>query len=240
MLKTMCAHDAIGQGTMVVGAAGGYAHWLAVSVGDTVHAPPAAASSTYVVTCTVDARNVFEYREVSLLLRNKDASQTRYMRFLNATDESCSGPAIIRDVIATAASANWQTLLQQAGADGWWDLVWEATNRAHKPRSPPYGFTQSTNALENVLGLVAAMVTARMNSTVSHTVNSTAVVQATRIGNGQYSSIGFGIPPLLVAIILLGLLCGSIGKRPTWVDCTNLEHLIDFRRYMDGVKEVII
>ncbi|CAM1509645.1 Fc.00g033840.m01.CDS01 [Cosmosporella sp. VM-42] len=185
MIKTMCAHGEIGQGTMVIGAEGGYAHWLAVNVGDLANAPPTQAGSTYVVTCTVDARNSFEYREVSLLLRNTNATQTRYMRYLNATGNSCSGPPILRDVIATAASANWQTLLQQAAGDGWWDLVWQASNTGHGPRLPPYSFTQSTNALEDVLGLVAAMVTARMNSTTTHDINSTALVQATRVGSGQ-------------------------------------------------------
>jgi len=182
MLKTMCAHDKIGQGTIVVGAEGGYAHWLAVSMNDLANAPPTAAGSTYVATCVVDSRDIFEYHEVMLQLRNTDPSQTRYMRSLNATGLRCSGPPIIRDIIATAASANWQTLLQQAGADGWWDLVWEATSSSHSLRLPPYGFSQSANALEDVLGLIAAMVTSRMNSSIVHTINGTVVVQATRVG----------------------------------------------------------
>lgn len=231
MLKTMCAHGEIGQGTMVIGAEGGYAHWLAVSVNDTARAPPTAPGSTYVVTCTVDARGAFEYREVSLQLRGTGAAQNRYMRYLKATGNSCKGPPIIRDVIATAASANWQTLLQGAGADGWWDLVWEASNTGHGPRSGPFGFTQSTNALEDVLGLVAAMVTARMNSTTTHTFNSTAVVEATRVGNGQRSSFCFAIPPILVAIILIGMLFGAIQRRAPTIDSTELEDLINLKAY---------
>ncbi|KAF3930624.1 hypothetical protein ABW19_dt0205550 [Dactylella cylindrospora] len=226
MQKTMCAHDEIGRGTIVVGAEGGYAHWLAVSVGDTEGAPPTAAGEVYVVTCTVDTRDVFEYREVSLLLRNKDTSQTRYMRFLNSTGNSCSGPPIIRDVIATAASANWQTLLQQAGADGWWDLVWQASGNG---RSAPYAFEQSTNALEDVLGLVTAMVTARMNSTTTRTINSTAVVQATRIGDGEVSSVAFAIPSLLAVVILLILIFELLGTRLPEADCTKLDCLVNIK-----------
>ncbi|KAG7409414.1 hypothetical protein Forpe1208_v011782 [Fusarium oxysporum f. sp. rapae] len=229
MLKTMCAHGEIGQGTMVIGAEGGFAHWLAVGVNDTNGAPPAAPGSTYVVTCTVDARDVFEYREVSLQLRSTDAEQNRYMRYLKATGNKCRGPPIIRDIIATAASANWQTLFQENAGSGWWDLVWEASNTAHGPRSAPFGFPESTNAMEDTLGLVAAMVTARMNSTATHTVNSTAVVEATRIGNGQRSSLCFAIPPFLVAIILSGMLFRTLGRKPSKVDSTNLKCLLEFK-----------
>jgi len=229
MLKTMCAHHEIGQGTIVVGAEGGYAHWLAVSMNDLANAPHTAAGSTYIATCTVDARNIFEYREVMVQLRSNDASQTRFMRFLNATGQLCSGPPIIRDVIATAASANWQTLLQQAGADGWWDLVWEAASGSHSPRPPPYGFAQSANALEDVLGLVAAMVTSRMNSSVTHTINSTAAVKATRVGNGDLFSLAFAIPPILVLFIFLGLLGGRLRHQAADVDCTELQDLMDLR-----------
>ncbi|KAH8653208.1 hypothetical protein BGZ60DRAFT_419748 [Tricladium varicosporioides] len=229
MIKTMCPHHEIGQGTMVIGASGGYAHWLAVALDDTANAPKAAVGSTYAITCTVDARSVFEYREVSLLLQNRDASQSRYMRFLNATDTTCTGPPIIRDVIATAASANWQTFLQQAGADGWFDLVWEASNRAHASRTSPFGFAESKNPLEDVLGLVSAMVTARMNSSTFHEINSTAAVLAARVGDGRYASIAFALPPLLVVLILSGLIIEMLMRDVPTVDCTQLEQLINLR-----------
>jgi hypothetical protein len=238
MLKTMCAHHEIGQGTLVVGAEGGYAHWLAVSMNDLEHAPPTAAGSTYIATCSVDARDVFEYREVVLQLRSNDASQTRFMRLLNATGQPCKGPPIIRDVIATAASANWQTLLQQAGADGWWDLVWEAASGSHSPRPPPYGFAQSKNALEDVLGLVAAMVTSRMNSSVTHIVNSTAAVKATRVGNGDYFSLAFAIPPVLVLFILLGLLGGRLSQQAPDIDCTELPDLVYVQNGVGTAAEI--
>jgi len=229
MLKTMCAHHEIGQGTMVVGAEGGYAHWLAVSLNDLTNAPPAAAGSTYIATCTVDARNIFEYREVKLHLRSTNASQTRFMRFLNATGQPCVGPAIIRDVIATAASANWQTLLQQAGADGWWDLVWEAASGSHSPRPSPYGFPQSTNALEDVLGLVSAMVTSRMNSSQTRSINATAAVRATRVGNGDQVSLAFCIPPVVILFIFFILLAGILRGESSDIDCTELEDLMELR-----------
>jgi hypothetical protein len=60
----------------------------------------------YVVTCIVDARDVFKYREVSLQLRGTNTRHRRYMRYLEATGNTCTGLPIIRDIIATAASAN--------------------------------------------------------------------------------------------------------------------------------------
>ncbi|KAF4495274.1 hypothetical protein FAGAP_8603 [Fusarium agapanthi] len=183
LLKTMCTHGEIGQDTMVIGAEGEFAHWLAVSVNDTETALPSPPGSTHVVTCTVDARDVFEYREVSLQLRSTDVKQNHYMRYLEATGNKCRGPPISRD-IATAASANWQTLVQENAGSGWRDLVWEASSTAHGPRQAPFDFPESTKTIEDGLGLVAAMVTARMNSTTTHAVSSTAVMEATRVGNG--------------------------------------------------------
>jgi hypothetical protein len=153
------------------------------------------------------------------------SSRSRYSRSLNTTGEPCTGPAVDLSFVATAASANWQILLQNEGLDGWFDLTWQATG---DNRPPPYAFLDSKNALEDVLGLVAAMVTARMNSTFLYSVPSTVVVSSFRIGSGKFANLAFLVPPVAAALILTYLILRNLFSPVAEYDTTNLAHLVKF------------
>jgi hypothetical protein len=225
VVKHMCTHDEVGQGTMVMGAVGQYAYFLAASINDVANAPtPSLQSSKYVLSCTVDARDIFEYRVVTLDLQASNSSGARYARLLKSTGKLCSGPQLDRALAATAAAANWQTLMQNDGADGWIDLLWEASGYG---REPPYAFSNSATALEDVLGLVAALVTSRFNSSTTDVVNSTVVVTATQIGNGKIASLAFAIPSAVAAILLPYLIIRTSSLDPVRYNSRKLGDLID-------------
>lgn len=227
MAKGFCPHGQVGQGTIIFGAHGGYAHWLAMSINDFKRAPPTGNNaSTYVITCTVDARDVFDYRMVSLTMKNGGESvKSRYTRSLNATGEPCSGPPVDLSFVATAAAANWQILLQNEGLDGWFDLTYQA---AGINRPPPYAFPDSKNALEDVLGMVAAMVTARINSTFLYPVPSNVRVSNLRVGSGRLANLAFLVPPIVAALILATLILRNWFSRAAKYDTTNLADLVQF------------
>lgn len=231
MVKHMCPHGEPGQGTMVIAACGGYAHWLAVGINDTAHAPSTdrpPPEATYAITCTVDARDVYEHRIVQLDLRASDGEGgARYTRFLSspgAEPERCQGPEMDRSRVATVAAANWQTLFQNDGLDGWFDLVWEATG-GHYGRKETFGFGNSVNALEDVLGLVAAMVGARFNGSERYSVDTVVEVEATRVGSESLLVLLWVIPPLFAAGLMVSLLAVTENQRFRSVELEDLKRL---------------
>jgi hypothetical protein len=128
MASTMCAHGEVGQGTMVMGTSGSYVKWLASFLGDFHYPHPKDegdmggggdwAGYSYVVTCTVDARDVWEYRTVTLTLQNPDASDPSYARSLQGQEPCYPLPetnAIHDCLIGTSAAANWQILDEKFG-----------------------------------------------------------------------------------------------------------------------------
>lgn len=237
MVKSMCTHGDVGQGTMVIAASGGYAHWLAVSIGDEAHAPSTSipvGSATYIVTCTVDTRNIYEHRLVTLDLRASNSTGTRYSRFLKSNGTSCSGPPLDRARIATAAAANWQTLFQNDGSDGWFDLIWEATG-GHAHRNTPWAFGNSVNPLEDAFGLVAALVGSRFNGTTTYSVDTLVKVIATRIGSPSFISFLYLIPSGFAAILVAWLLLLSRGQEKAPFSSTELD---DLREFFQNKKHV--
>ncbi|KAL5345655.1 hypothetical protein ACLOAV_009409 [Pseudogymnoascus australis] len=109
VVKSMCTHDDVGQGTMVMAATNQYAHWLAVAINDDANAPPTgSASSKCALSCTVDTRDVYEYRQVTLQLQLSKDSTSRIARFLTSTGGTCTGPPLDRSLAAITAAANWQ------------------------------------------------------------------------------------------------------------------------------------
>jgi hypothetical protein len=234
MVKGMCTHGDVGQGTMVIAASGGYAHWLAITIGDEAHAPSTSipvGSATYMVTCTVDTRNIYEHRLVTLDMKASNSTGTRYSRFLKSNGTSCSGPLLDRARIATAAAANWQTLFQNDGS-GWFDLIWEATG-GHAHRSPPWAFQNSVNPLEDAFGLVAALVGSRFNGTSTYSVDTTVKVTTTRVGSPNLIGLLYLIPPLFATILITWLLLLSQGGARSHFSSTELD---DLRRFFQTGK----
>lgn len=227
MVKHMCTHTAPGVGTMVLAASGQYAHFLALTLNDTAGAPPTgppADQTIYTITCSVDARSKYAHRLVRLDMRSNSGSDdgnssfaspnlnsstalnriSRYSRTLRAVGD-CEGPVMDVARIATLGAANWQTLFQNDGSDGWFDLVWEAAG-GHQGIMAAYGFADSTTPLADVLGLVAAMVGARFNGTEEYNVSMAVEVEATRVGSGDRVVLLWMAPVLFAAALLAGLL----------------------------------
>jgi len=204
MGKGMCTHGAVGQGTIVLGATYGYITWLAESMD--VNISSTHPGETWVVTCSVDATNVFDYRMVTLEFQNVNVSGSTYSRLLTGSrpcnpELSIIGP----ELFATAAAANWYPLLQNYGLDGLFDLIGQQAGF----RGPPYAFNDSPNALSDVLGLTAALVSSRLNSTLQLPVNGTAYVTAARIGSGNTFALILILPSLACCFILAYLMATS-------------------------------
>lgn len=204
MGKGMCTHGAVGQGTIVFGATYTYITWLAESMD--VNISSTHPGETWVVTCSVDTTTVFDYRMVTLEIQNVNVSGSTYARLLTG-GEACKPEVSILgpELFATAAAANWYPLLQNFGLDGLFDLIGQEAGF----RGPPYAFNESPNALSDVLGLTAALVSSRLNSTLQLPVNGTAYVMAARIGSGNTFALVFVLPSLACCCILLYLLSTS-------------------------------
>lgn len=229
MASGMCAHGQVGQGTIVLAATKHYIQWLAGALGNTTNIPEASNGSSYAVTCTVDTRDVWEYRKVTLNLQNSDNSGSTFARSL-AGHESCSpapGTNAIDDIlIATAAAANWQILNQNIFWDGLLDLLFDLTL---DNRPPPYAFNNSANALEDVLGLIGAIVASRIESTTKVAVQGTAVITSTTIGSGRVYAYIYLVPPAITALVL----CYLMATNPTSkVECSTskLDDLVEYGR----------
>src|SRR5579859_3184488 len=205
MVKKMCTYGKVGQATIVFGATWAYAMYLARSIGDTANAPLAVNGSTYTVTCTVDTTDVFGYRMVKLSLQNQNISESSYARSIVGLGSYTPETLTISDVlIASAAAANWQLLMQYEGLDRLFDGISQVAliPSGGIQREPPWAFNNPANGLEDVLGLVATIVSSRINSTMT-TINATSLVTVTRIGSGNTLALAYTIPPAVAAVVLV-------------------------------------
>lgn len=220
MAKGICATGDPGQATIVMGATGAYARWLAVAINypdrpkEDEDVPE---GYTFAVTCRIDARNSFRYRNVTLSFQDQDqVIETNLGRQLSGNDEDCRTFNVNENlgIMGTVVSANWQPLSQNDGLAGWFDSINQMTidKSGRQSRQPPYAFATSQNALEDTFGLVAAMATSRINGT-TETVPANAVIINTRVGSGKRVGLLYSIPPILTAIIMLGLIIHTI---PAW------------------------
>ncbi|KAH7067866.1 hypothetical protein FB567DRAFT_252474 [Paraphoma chrysanthemicola] len=212
MAKGLCATGKVGQATMVLGATSAYAGWLALSMGDqsAYDAISAAAdrgdtSARYVVTCNMDATNVYEFRNVTFSTRSK-INGTAALRLSADGDTECSRPANysqdMSGLLAEVAVAPWQVLLENTGLDGWFDTIanfaWINDGAIMRTR---FAYNNSRNGLEDVLGITAALVGAYMNSTTV-TIPASAIVANMRVGSGYRYAVAFILPPLIAAMAI--------------------------------------
>jgi hypothetical protein len=174
----------------------------------------------------VDARDILEYRTVTLNLQNSNTSDPSYARSLQG-HEPCyptPGTSAINDgLIATSAAANWQILSQNAGDDGLLDLLSDLTDNW---RPPPYAFNNSLNALEDALGLISALVASRINSSTTAASNGTAVITATTAGSRKPFAFAFIFPPVAAAIILFYLIVKTRAIKGELLRSSKLKDLI--------------
>jgi len=244
MLMWWCTHDSIGQATVLIGSNFNYHAWVAVAVNDD-DIPPYSVPPryTYSVQCDVDARNVFEYRRVSLKLRNsgRGTSSPGFSRILVVEDPNtpCSPkhnyPAASDTLLATTATATHYLLSENSGSSGWFETINRLTTRsggyglsaAYSKRSPPWAFADSSNALEDILGLTSALVSSRIikNSTAVQ-ADGVATVEFTRVGSGSKAALLFAGPPFLSAVALVVLLA-RVKRRGPGYESTNPGEMVD-------------
>lgn len=221
MAKAICATGEPGQATIVLGGINAFARWLAVAVNDPDRPfeDQDAVGYRYAITCKLDARDVFRYREVTLsLLDSTQVRETNMGRQLNGGRINCKefDPSANLGLLATAISANWQPLAQNDGMSGWFDSINQMTidKSGRQARPAPYAFANSQNALDDTLGLVIALATARINGT-SEATPATGMIINTRVGSGKLLGLAYAIPPFLTTVALLALLLPTLWSQQT-------------------------
>jgi hypothetical protein len=235
MTKGQCTYGEVGQAKIVLAGTNYYGPWLSTAMGDPA-STIANLRETYVVTCDVDTRDVFAFRNVTFSSQTSGSNTTTFARHLDATfgGNECSPPSDYGSnigLLAIAALANWQTLNQNIDYDGWFDSIDQfATGKSGSPsREPPWAFSNSKNALEDVFGLTAALVSSRMNSTVVK-LPAQVIITNTQIGTGHPVAILYAIPPLVVAVILLYQIVHSFGLQKQRYTTISLEDLTSLGR----------
>ncbi|KAH0565361.1 hypothetical protein GP486_001244 [Trichoglossum hirsutum] len=236
MVSIMCStHDInatqadIGRAVMAFGAltdAQGKVAWasdLAQAINDPDPNAGKAPNSTYAVTCTVDPQKVFEYRSVTLERFTPGKSNSSAYAFFLVGGEPCTpvNSTISNILFVTATMANWNIIRENFAFDGYFSTISKA---AGKNRSKPYAFPNSRNAMEDVLGLISAMVVANLRVSGKGVVadaiqdkggRAYAIVQATRIGTHKWYGLLLIIPPLCCTFILCWLLQSN--WRRSWI-----------------------
>jgi len=202
-----CLNGAVGQGTLLLGASNYYANVLSIAVGD--DPGPESFREPYSVECTIDATSVFDWRWIELSLQNVSQNGYDKILFSEALPDSPCYPEWTSDqgwnvsaaIVATALS---QLVGYQSGFDFLSKFI--CNGDCSQPRTAPWAFEESENALEDVLGLISAMVLSRntYNATQWY-VYGTAEVKVTRMGSGRLYGLFLVIPPLIATIILLSL-----------------------------------
>jgi hypothetical protein len=223
MAKGLCPSDEIGQVKVVVAGTGSYAGWMALSVGDEDYYNQVASRNTgglngylgpstntdYVVTCDIDTRDVYAFREVELsFVEERNGLPGLKLRGISTSDckPALNWPSDMEGLVTATATAMWQPLLEFQGLDGWWDSINGVSQDLSHPPIPhsrsTFAFPQSQNGLEDVIGVTAAMVGAYMNSSTI-TIPATATSTATRIGAGHAWGLVFAIPPFVASCVLI-------------------------------------
>lgn len=109
----------------------------------------------------------------------------------------------------------WQILLQNFGNGGWFETVSEIalapnpvvdTDDAFIPRNTSdLAFHDSQNALEDVFGLLAGLVMARVDGSLLQSSGS-VTSQYYRVGGGHAFGIIYAVPNIVCSLVLLWLL----------------------------------
>ncbi|KAM0813744.1 hypothetical protein AB5N19_13743 [Seiridium cardinale] len=188
-----------------------FASYLAGIVGDPDKEAGVAGGSSYTVSCVVDPRNVFEYRSVTLNLHalgdNKASNMAQYLS--GAGPCTPVNPTIGDKLFATAGTAAHYLVNENRGMDGYFATI---ARLAGYGRNSSFAFPDSSNYLEDVLGVVSALAVSKMqmgNGTLATAVNdqSTAYVDVTRLGTDSGWILWLLLPPVasLLALTYLGL-----------------------------------
>ncbi|KAK3380810.1 hypothetical protein B0H63DRAFT_434140 [Podospora didyma] len=230
----------IGQAAVVFSGYNGYpydnatlshAHDLARIMGDSNPEEGFAPNSSYIVSCWINPQPVFEHRLVTLQFNRPPSKHADTTTITNDTDTN-TGLTYTRSLVGTekcapatentvgfpqfvaAALPLWRLTNENAKVDGYFSTVnsiaW--TQRGGKlPITPPFAFPNSRNALEDALGVVAALGV----STIQVTESNGVVPQALSVeGRGNVTGMdampsaaisvsGFSSTPLILVLVLI-------------------------------------
>ncbi|KAF2443896.1 hypothetical protein P171DRAFT_46515 [Karstenula rhodostoma CBS 690.94] len=215
---------------------------------------------TYAITCDIDVQPTIKWRTLTLKLQQGTLTTTpSYSKLISGVDGCAStsnnkanwtlgngyaGGAAAALVQPLSEGRYWNgmtnTIFNQAlnvtdtsdrysTVESWQKLI----------RSPPYGFSQSTNALEDVLGLTTGITMSQMSTLDSMRSSSPladpvnfhaaapghATFACTRVGSGQRSAVLFTLPPLLAMLTAIYLMI-TVPRKPTSFKTSRLEDLI--------------
>ncbi|KAK9415499.1 hypothetical protein SUNI508_10339 [Seiridium unicorne] len=186
-----------------------FASDLACTIDDPDEMAGRAGNATYTVTCKINARNSFQYRSVTLDVRALgEKNLSNVVQYLSGGD-SCvpEAPMISNKLFGVASAASIKAIGEKSGVDGDFSTI----SKLAINRKPPYAFPDSKNALEDVLGLISALVVAKIPVTGngvsaaalgSTSGSSTAIIEVTRLGSDSHFTLWLLLPPLSSLVIL--------------------------------------
>ncbi|KAM7191835.1 hypothetical protein V8F33_008682 [Rhypophila sp. PSN 637] len=230
---------------------GSPANDLALIMGEPNHKTIGLAkNSTYAATCIMDPNDSFEYRYVTLLLNyapintnnhtgaaSRASSQPGYTRSLVGGEKCTPAKESVGWPHFAAASTAMEKLVNENnGRDHYFNTIQRIASRWGRI-GPPFAFPDSQNALEDSLGVVAALAVSTMGideeggsdgavipeaillddgnkSGNRKTVSPTAAINVSGFSSTPFIFALVLIPPVLTFAVLLHLFVCSF--RPSW------------------------
>ncbi|KAH8692523.1 hypothetical protein GQ44DRAFT_780096 [Phaeosphaeriaceae sp. PMI808] len=245
IISRICNQGNVGQSKLMFGASNGnYAQWLAASVGEDIG--PSYRGQTYSVECDIDARDVFQYRNVTLQASRRATDKHDTQNFAFTRVLSAGGPCTlpgnppVAEALAATVAMGPYFPVYEITVTGWFQSlanVISSTGDYGRPandsiRRAPFAFNDSTNALEDVLGLVGALAGSRSVLNMSLIEgNGSAEVVFTRVGSGKTFTLVYAMLPLLLGFIMATMLIRT-AKKTDGYKSTSIQDLV--RLGMDG------
>lgn len=219
-----------------------------------------ATNLTYALSCDIDVQPTIKWRTLTLELQQGTLTTTpSYSKLISGVDgcatttenkanwtlgNGYAGGAAAALVAPLSEGRYWNgmtnTIFNQAlNVTGTSDRYSTVASWQKLIRSAPYGFNQSANALEDVLGLTTGITMSQMSTRDSMLSSSPladsaefhapaighATFACTRVGSGQRSAILFTLPPLLAMVTAIYLIF-TVPRQSTSFKTSRLEDLI--------------
>ena len=218
--------DTVGHGWMQFGGYTGEsnattsaANDLALIMGEEEKSIGLAHNSTYLVHCVIDPQASFEYRQVTMLLNyapvntnnHTGSSRLGYTRSLVGGDTCAPAtPAVGWPHFAAVAISQEKITNENRGTDYYFSTIQRAASRWGRV-GPPFAFPDSRNALEDALGVVAALGVSTMTATGD---DANSIVPKAIIAQGQGNTTttlptaaitvsGFSSTSLILSLVLI-------------------------------------
>lgn len=222
------------------------------------------ANLTYAVSCEIDVRPTIKWRTLTLELQQGTLTTTpSYSKLISGVDgcKSISGApanwtlgngyaagAVAALVPPLSEGRFWNGMLntifnQALNVKDTSDRYADVGSWKKLIRSAPYGFNDSSNALEDVLGLTTGITMSQMSTldSMNQSKNESnplrdtiefraaakgkATFACTRVGSGTRTALMFTLPPLLAMFTALYLLF-TVPRRSTTYKTSRLEDIV--------------